>query len=154
MPRRDWAGSRVLPSRPLTAPTSFATRWCSASWTRTARMHHPGARGPSLAKDSTNTGTGATRANMLSRRGLVRDDLTIKERVLDSLFRAPNTGWAILIWGLFIVACGSLASWSRQQPLVAVGRVMNDTALVRVQFELDDREQTEQKKLLVRQQTP
>jgi membrane-associated HD superfamily phosphohydrolase len=107
-----------------------------------------------VAKDSTKTGSGATRANLLSRRGLVRDDLTFKERVLDSLFRAPTTGWAILIWGLFIIACGSLASWSRQQPLVAVGRVMNDTALVRVEFQLDDREQTDQRKLLARQQTP
>ena len=107
-----------------------------------------------MAKDQTKSGSGATRAGVLSKRGLARDDRTLRERFLERLFEKPTVGWNTLIWGVFILICGSLATWARNQPLVATGQVMNDTTLARVPFELEDREQTAQKKMLVRQQTP
>ena len=76
------------------------------------------------------------------------------EALFDQAFRSPGTSWAILIWTVFIIVCTVLASWARQQPLVAVGRVMNDTALVRVPFEIDDPVQTESNRRQARALTP
>lgn len=95
-----------------------------------------------------------TRTSALARRGLVRGDRRPVQEVVDYLFRTPSTGWAILIWGAFIIVCTALATWARQQPLVAVGRVMNDTALVRVPFDVEDRERTQQERDLARLRTP
>src|SRR5689334_13548547 len=106
-----------------------------------------------MAKDPTRSGP-ATRTDVLARRGLFGRRGARSERMADAVFRAPGTSWAVLIWGLFIVACGSLATWSRQQPLVAVNRVMNDTALARVEFTVEDLAQTERLRDLARRQTP
>ena len=78
-----------------------------------------------------------------SRQELLRRDRKRADALIDQAFRAPGTVWAVIIWTLFIVVCTAIAAWTRQQPLVAVGRVMNDTALVRVPFEIDDPSQTE-----------
>lgn len=85
------------------------------------------------------------------RRGLARPDR--RRELADRFFRTPATGWTIFIWASFIIVCGSIAAWTRQQPLVAVGRIMNDTALVRVPFFIEDQAQTEQRRLLARRQT-
>jgi putative nucleotidyltransferase with HDIG domain len=106
-----------------------------------------------MPRDTANKG-GATRAGVLARRGIFGQDRHISRRLLDSMFRAPTTTWAVLIWGLFVVVCGSLANWTRQQPLVAVGRVMNTTAVVRTPIYVEDLAQTEQKRSQARQNTP
>jgi len=88
-----------------------------------------------------------------ARRGLARPERRRTSEVVDRLFRTPATGWSILIWAGFILVCATIAAWARQQPLVAVGRIMNDTALVRVPFMIEDQTQTEQLRLLARRQT-
>jgi cyclic-di-AMP phosphodiesterase PgpH len=71
-----------------------------------------------------------------------------------SLSRSPNIAWAGLIALAFALVCGILATWAREQPLVAVGRVMNTTAIARWAFTIDDIEKTSTQRELVRQQTP
>jgi putative nucleotidyltransferase with HDIG domain len=89
-----------------------------------------------------------------SRQALLRRDRKRADALIDQAFRAPGTVWAVIIWTLFIIFCTAIAAWTRQQPLVAVGRVMNDTVLVRVPFEIDDPAQTEAKRRQARLSTP
>ncbi len=70
------------------------------------------------------------------------------------LLSSPNAGWGLLIILVFVVVASLLGSWARQQPLVAVGRVMSDTRLVRVGFTLIDHERTREERESVRQRTP
>ena len=51
----------------------------------------------------------------------------------------PDAGWALIIAAVFVALCSGLAIWSRQQPLVDVGQVMNRTVLVRVKLRVADR---------------
>jgi putative nucleotidyltransferase with HDIG domain len=106
-----------------------------------------------MPKEPNKTGT-MTRAAALAKRGLVRGERRRVEQGLDYLFRNPATGWGILIWGAFIIVCTALAVWARQKPLVAVGRVMNDTALSRVKFTIQDDAATEQRKSQAKLNTP
>lgn len=101
------------------------------------------------SKPSTRTGR-ITR----SRQQLLRRDRKRADALMDQAFRAPGTAWAIVIWTTFIIVCTAIAAWTRQQPLVAVDRVMNDTALVRVPFDIDDPSQTEAKRRQAQLSTP
>ncbi|MCC6661822.1 MAG: HDIG domain-containing protein [Phycisphaerales bacterium] len=67
---------------------------------------------------------------------------------------SPSAGWGLLIAAAFVAVCGGLAIWTRQQPLVAVGQVMNRTALVRVKLLLVDQAETNRAREEVRQRTP
>lgn len=94
-----------------------------------------------------------TRAGRLKRRTLLRrEDGTpsVAARVLS----APNVGWGALVLLGFIIIGAVLASWGRQQAMVAVGRVMTDTRLVRVGFTLIDHERTRELRERRRQVTP
>jgi hypothetical protein len=108
-----------------------------------------------MPKDATKSGT-ATRTGILTRRGVFGRGGAggRSERLADAVFGAPGAWWAVLIWGAFVIVCGSLATWSRQRPLVAVGRVMNDTALARVEFTVEDLGRTEQLRERARRATP
>lgn len=66
----------------------------------------------------------------------------------------PRVGWGVLVATVTILVCGVLASWSREQPLVAVGRVMNNTRTVRVPLDVEDPSATESKRESARQRTP
>ncbi|MBC7835749.1 MAG: HDIG domain-containing protein [Phycisphaerales bacterium] len=70
------------------------------------------------------------------------------------LWREPGTGWGLTIWATFAAACTLMAILSRERPLVAVGRVMNQTATVRVAFKQEDRAATDQLRQDARQRTP
>src|SRR5262245_44524726 len=106
-----------------------------------------------MPKDTPKTGP-TSRAAALARRGLVRADSRGPFGLRDLIFGSPSAAWGVLIWGLFIVVCTIFAVWARQQPLVAVNRVMNETALVRVEFAIVDKERTESYRILARQQAP
>ena len=106
-----------------------------------------------MAKDTSRPTTRTGRLKK-SRQELLRRDRKRTDALIDQAFRAPGTAWAIVIWTVFIIACTAIAAWTRQQPLVAVGRVMNDTALVRVPFEIDDPGQTEARRRQARLSTP
>jgi cyclic-di-AMP phosphodiesterase PgpH len=67
---------------------------------------------------------------------------------------SPNFGWGVTISVLFVVLVGSVASWTREQPLVAVGRVMDRTKLSRLDFELPDLQRTEDLRLEARNNSP
>lgn len=62
--------------------------------------------------------------------------------------------FGVLIWAAFVAGTGALAVWTREQPLVAVDRVMRQTRTVRASFEIVDESATEQARQTARQQTP
>jgi cyclic-di-AMP phosphodiesterase PgpH len=64
-------------------------------------------------------------------------------RVLEALTQ-PSIGLGLIIVGVFVFVASWLAIWSRHQPMVEVGRVMDTTRLVRVeQVVIKDEVQTE-----------
>ena len=88
-----------------------------------------------------------------TRRVLVRrdgDGPSLWSRIAAS----PSAGWGLLIAAVFVAACGALAIWTRQQPLVDVGQVMNRTALVRVRLVVPDVGETNRAREEARQRTP
>ncbi len=74
-------------------------------------------------------------------------------RLMDAL-AMPSLGLGVVIALLFAVICSTVAIWTRNQPLVAVGRVMDETRLVRVGMKIPDEGATKQAKELARQSTP
>ena len=68
--------------------------------------------------------------------------------------RSPNFGWACVTSLVFVLAVGSVSWWTREQPLVAVGRVMDRTKLARLEFELPDLRSTENARQQARNSTP
>ncbi|MFM9995456.1 MAG: HD family phosphohydrolase [Phycisphaerales bacterium] len=94
-----------------------------------------------------------TRTRPLTRRTLLQREGQ-GPSLVSQLLAAPNVGWALLISIAFVAVCAVLSSWARQNPLVAVGRVMTDTRLVRIGFTQIDHDQTRQKREQARQTTP
>lgn len=75
-------------------------------------------------------------------------------RVLEALTQ-PSIGLGLIIVGLFIAAASWLSIWTRHQPMVEVGRVMDTTRLVRVeQVVIKDEVQTRQQRDRARQNVP
>src|SRR3954464_15088328 len=58
-------------------------------------------------------------------------------KLLDAL-AAPNLGLGVIIALLFALTTGTVVIWTRGQPLVAVGRVMDETRLVRREMLISD----------------
>ncbi len=77
----------------------------------------------------------------------------VKDRIVDALV-TPRLGMGLVIAVLFWMVASAAVIWSREQPLVAVGRVMDETRLVRVPLEIEDAAQTAQKREEARQSTP
>lgn len=94
------------------------------------------------------------RSGALSRalRGRAREEVNWRERVDDVIVARSWVGVAIAF--AFAVLASALALWTHGKPLVAVGRVMDETRIVRVRLELEDREQTEQHRQAAKQATP
>jgi putative nucleotidyltransferase with HDIG domain len=67
---------------------------------------------------------------------------------------ARGAGTTLLIWPVFALICTGVAILGRSMPLVAVGRVMNETATVRVGFTLEDQAATEEARKNERARTP
>ncbi len=67
---------------------------------------------------------------------------------------ARGAGTTLLIWPLFALVCALAAIFGRSLPLVAVGRVMNETSTVRVGFTLEDQAATEEARKNERARTP
>lgn len=75
-------------------------------------------------------------------------------KLADAMMQPNTTIGAIVAVGL-AVACTMLALWTRGQPLVGEGRVMNETRLVRVeQLVATDETQTKQRRESARRNTP
>jgi cyclic-di-AMP phosphodiesterase PgpH len=107
-----------------------------------------------MAKETGKPGGKGGRGPVRSRAALFRRERQRTSELADAFFRSPNRVWTILIWGGFILVCAVMAIWARQQPLVAVGRVMNFTALARVPFVVEDKARTESLRSHAQRQTP
>jgi putative nucleotidyltransferase with HDIG domain len=63
-------------------------------------------------------------------------------------------GWGILACALFVIVVGTLSWWTIEQPRVAVGQIMRETRLARIEFNTEDTNQTEMVREAARQNTP
>jgi putative nucleotidyltransferase with HDIG domain len=108
-----------------------------------------------MPSDSGRTGPrNGARVPVRERRLVVRREDLKQGTVVGRLLRTPTFGWGTGIAILFTLICGVLAVWSREQPLVDVGRVMNKTAIVRVAFPLEDPEETNRERERAKLMTP
>jgi putative nucleotidyltransferase with HDIG domain len=77
----------------------------------------------------------------------------VMAKVLDALAQ-PSLGLGVFVAVAFAVVCSTIAIWTRNQTLVAVGRVMDETRLVRREMQIPDEGATKQARELARQSTP
>ncbi len=96
------------------------------------------------------SGKSLTRAGRLRTRRLGSE---LQDRIAEAA-SSTRAGWGSLVTLLFIVIASLVTIWAREQPLVAVGRTMDDTRLVRVQFSVEDKTATAQKREEARARTP
>lgn len=66
----------------------------------------------------------------------------------------PRASVAMVIAAAVVLVCSVLAIWARERPILAAGRVMNDTRVVRVPLEVEDAAATEAAREAARQRTP
>lgn len=66
----------------------------------------------------------------------------------------PRSSVAMLIAASVVLLCGLMTIWARERPILAAGRVMNDTRVVRVPLEVEDTAATEAAREAARQRTP
>ncbi len=66
----------------------------------------------------------------------------------------PRIVWGVAIAIAMVVLCSGLAIWTRERPLVAVGRVMDETRTVRVSLALPDDAATKAARESAQQRTP
>lgn len=104
-----------------------------------------------MAKEPAQNGGRTTPRRTRARRAETGE--VVRGRVLD-LLSAPSTSVGLGIALIFALVAALVTNWAWRQPLVAVGRVMNETRLVRVQLTLEDRAQTLQAKEAARSSTP
>jgi putative nucleotidyltransferase with HDIG domain len=78
---------------------------------------------------------------------------SLVEKTFDFV-QSPKVVWGVAILIGFIVLGSLTVIWSREQPLVAVGRVMNETRLVRLTMSAEDKVLTEAAKDAARKSTP
>ena len=92
-----------------------------------------------------------SRRQDLAERLLNQDGIT--DRVVGSLLSA-NTGLGLLVVVGFAAIASLMISWTRDQPLVAIGRVMDETRLVRTKMTIEDQVLTVKAQESERQRTP
>lgn len=87
------------------------------------------------------------------RRAVLRvRDASFRDRLRDLLERT-HLLWGVCVTLAFALSVTVLASWSREQPLIAIGEVMDETRTVRVEFTYTDDTATEQQRTDARQRT-
>lgn len=77
----------------------------------------------------------------------------IRRDAINSL-AIPSAGLGVMMGVAFALLCSLVMLWARGQSYVAVGRVMDDTRLVRVPLEINDDTRTLQLREQARQNTP
>lgn len=92
-----------------------------------------------------------------AKRSTSRVNVTIKrmglrER-LAQLADDRSLGWGLVASLVFVAVVGGLTAWTREQPLIAVGQIMRDTRLARVEFVTEDLQQTAMRREAARQAT-
>jgi len=101
-----------------------------------------------MAKDTNKAGRRATSRVNISTRGL-----RWRDRVL-ALADQEALGWGLLACVVFIVVVGAVTAWTIEQPRVAVGQIMRETRLARVEFRTEDIQRTDVQRETARQNTP
>jgi putative nucleotidyltransferase with HDIG domain len=77
----------------------------------------------------------------------------MRGRLVDAL-ATPSLGGGLLIALVFALVCGLVSIWSHSSPLVAPGRVMTDTRVVRTELRTPDERLTSQLRQAARDATP
>lgn len=111
-----------------------------------------------MAIDPQGQGGGPKHAEPLTRKSQGRLSRKVEKKTLrqraDSVLVDAKLGWGVLIATAMAILLGLLAIWAREQPLVAVGQVMNQTQIVRLAFEEADITATNQARAMARDRTP
>ncbi len=101
--------------------------------------------------------TASLRRSLRNRRHDLAERLFNQDGVTDRLFASAfttATGWGLLIVTVFVVLVSLTVYITRDQPLVAVGRIMDETRLVRRSLTAEDQNLTARAKESARQNTP
>lgn len=108
-----------------------------------------------IGKSTTRVGalSRSVRARQRSLSASVVGEHGLIERTMDSL-ATPRLTLGLLIAMVFVVSATFMMAWSRNFPLVEVGRIMNETRIVRYELASEDRAQTQQAREQARQATP
>ncbi|MFG0306268.1 MAG: HD family phosphohydrolase [Phycisphaerales bacterium JB040] len=95
----------------------------------------------------------AARGGGRRRRAVIRvREASFRDR-LRNLLERTHLLWGVGVTVCFALAVAVLASWAREQPLIALGQVMDETRTVRVEFTYTDDSATEQLRTDARQRT-
>lgn len=101
-----------------------------------------------MAKETTKAARRTTSRVNITTRGL-----RWRDRLL-ALADQEALGWGVLACVVFIIVVGGIATWTIEQPRVAVGQIMRETRLARVEFRSEDLQRTEMQREAARQNTP
>ncbi|TVQ33165.1 MAG: HDIG domain-containing protein [Phycisphaeraceae bacterium] len=97
---------------------------------------------------------GAGRSAARTRREQFRRRANRTESGWKDALRRPASLQGLLIALLFVCAAGALLAWANEQPSAPVGRVMTESRVVRMDFELEDRLATSRARDLARARAP
>lgn len=107
-----------------------------------------------MASESTRLATrssGITRAGRIKRAG---DEGDRWWKRLGDEAMGPRFGAGVIVSAVFAFLACLLVLWTRDQPMVAVGRVMDDTRIVRAKLDIEDPAATKDNRDAARQNTP
>ncbi|MCA9277854.1 MAG: HDIG domain-containing protein [Phycisphaeraceae bacterium] len=79
------------------------------------------------------------------RRTSIRKQRVDLGKSLIALWRSPGFGWALVIGLVFTLLAGIFAIWARERPMLAVGRIADQTLTVRVEIAVPDEETTQRR---------
>ncbi len=105
-------------------------------------------------KPPTRNGRAGGKGGPASRREMARRTARRAQPAWRRAVQEPAAARGLLVGALFALAAGAIMSWARDQPLVAAGRVMTETRLVREEFSVEDTVRTESRREVARQSTP
>ncbi len=88
------------------------------------------------------------------RRAVVRPERVSTRRWAGDLLTHPVVGLGLLIGAGFVLVASLVAEYARENPPLAIGRVMDETRLSRVEFTMTDMDVTERKRQEARARTP
>jgi putative nucleotidyltransferase with HDIG domain len=100
-----------------------------------------------MAKERVSTGRRVTSRVNISARGM-----RLRDRLV-GLADREALGWGLVACVLFTLVVGGVTAWTSERPLVAVGQIMRETRLARVEFKTEDTQQTEMRREAARQGT-
>jgi len=108
-----------------------------------------------MAKEGTRVrfASGPRKPRPARRVAIRQQSSSLRERLTDAVLH-PHFGPALLVWIGFALVAGGVVSWSREQMLIAPGDVARETRLVRVEFQVENAEQTANNRAVARAGVP